>query len=75
MKFTKFARRLLIRVGEIVSHKLWLAVSLISVVFILSGAFIYFQSEKKAETSLSEQTLHRQQVIARAGAKSIEISY
>lgn len=44
----------------------------LGVVIALLAVFIYLLAERNTQQSLIEQMLHRQQVIARAGAKSIE---
>lgn len=52
----------------------WINFILILVVafFITLGTLLYWVIGERTVASLSEQTLHRQQVIVRAGAKSIE---
>ncbi len=42
------------------------------VIFVGLASIFYFLAEKRTEASLVDQMLHREQVIARAGAKSIE---
>lgn len=46
--------------------------AVVSSFFIVVAGIFYFVAEKKAEDALIEQTLHREQIISRAGAESIE---
>ncbi|OGM02181.1 hypothetical protein A2115_01570 [Candidatus Woesebacteria bacterium GWA1_41_8] len=50
-------------------NRVWIAFVAVSVTAI---GLVYFWAGEKAEVSLAEQILHREQVIARAGARSIE---
>lgn len=43
-----------------------------SFIILISGVFLYFKSGGTVQKSLDEQILHRQQIIVRAGAQSIE---
>lgn len=54
------------------AKRLNLALAIASSIFIVFAAFIYIRSQDKTEMTLVEQTFRREQVIAKAGAKSIE---
>ncbi|QQS39307.1 cache domain-containing protein [Candidatus Woesebacteria bacterium] len=71
MKVKKL-KKLLVSISEFSAKRLNLALAITSGIFLVVASGLYVWSHYSADKALTNQMLHRQQVIARSGAESIE---